>query len=167
MDRQAWAYAYFQQACSDWVIFLEFNQRRDIPRAQALHYLQMATEKLAKAYRLRDTLTNLEAILTSHVGFPEFFNTFLRSPAMHREFRKRAAQLRRIQRDCGLLARAVEQLAPAVDRVGHPANTEYPWADGDTIVVPIDYTFPSLSLLRGPRGRWFLNFTARAFAEYA
>jgi hypothetical protein len=127
----------------------------------------MATEKLAKAYRLRDTLTSLEDILTSHVGFPEFFNTFLRSPAMRLEFRDRGAQLRQIQRDCGLLARAVEQLAPAVDRVGHPANAEYPWADGDTIVAPVDYSFPSLALLREARGRWFLNSIERAFVEYA
>lgn len=166
MERQSWATAYFQQACSDYAIFKEFSERGDIPRAQALHYLQMATEKLAKAYRLRDSLTNLETILTSHVGFPEFFNTYLRSPSMREEFRGRAAQLQRIQRDCRLLARSVEQLAPAVDRLGHPANAEYPWAEGDQVVAPVSYTFPSLTLLRGVGGRRFLSFVERAFLEY-
>jgi hypothetical protein len=167
MRREDWAKAYFEQACSDWSIFVEFHGREDIPRAQALHYLQMATEKLAKAYRLCDSLTNLETILTSHVGFPEFFNTFLRAPSMRREFKGRDEQLRQIQRDCQSLARAVEQLAPAVDRLGHPANAEYPWEEGGKIVAPVSYSFPSLSLLREARGRWFLNFVERAFFEYS
>lgn len=126
----------------------------------------MATEKLAKAYRFRDTLTSVETLLTSHVGFSEFFNTYLRSPAMRREFMGRDAQLHKIQRDCQTLARAVEQLAPAVDPLGHPANAEYPWEEGGRIVAPVGYSFPSISLLRGAGGRWFLNLIERAFSEY-
>jgi hypothetical protein len=40
----------------------------------------MATEKLAKAYRFRDTATDEDALLTKHVGFQKFLNSFLLSP---------------------------------------------------------------------------------------
>ncbi len=47
--RAAWAQGYYAQARSDCAIYREFQQRSDIPRCHALHYLQMAAEKLAKA----------------------------------------------------------------------------------------------------------------------
>jgi hypothetical protein len=126
----------------------------------------MATEKLAKAYRFRDTRTDVRALVTSHVGFHQFLNAFLLSPAMRREFSGRHAQLEGLRRNCGKLARAVEQLAPAVDRVGHAGNAEYPWAAGNEVVVPVRWSFPELSLLREPGGRIFLKFVARAFEEF-
>ena len=149
------------------MIFEEFNGRRDIPQAQALHYLQMSTEKLAKAYRLRDTATTLDTLLSSHTGFPEFFNTYLRSPAMREEYRGRGALLRNVRRDCNLLAHAVEQLAPAVARTANPANAEYPWEAGGRVIAPVCYCFPNLSFLRQPRGRTFLQLIHRAFQEYS
>ncbi len=166
MDREAWADAYFAQALSDWNIYNDFSPRHDVPFSQALHYLQMATEKLAKAYRLRDTATNLQTILTSHVGLSAFFNTFLLSPSMLQEYAGRREQLNNIRRDCRNLARAVEQLAPAVEREAQPANAEYPWDAGDRVITPIHYSFPGLSLLREPRGRQFLKFIERAFVDY-
>lgn len=164
--RQAWAEAYYAQALSDWSIFLEFQRRSDIPRAQALHYLQMATEKLAKAYRFRDTATDVDALLTSHVGFAPFMNAFLLSDPFRREYAGRAAQFAVLRRDCGRLARSVEQLAPAVDRVGYPGNAEYPWADGERAIVPATWGFPDLALLYGPRGRAFLKVIERAVQEF-
>ncbi len=164
--REAWADAYYKQASSDWALFKELQGRDDVPTCHAYHYLQMATEKLAKAYRFRDTTTDLETLLTSHVGFPRFLNTFLLSPQMREEYAGRHQQLESIRRDCHRLARAVEQLAPAVDRGAKPQNTEYPWAVGERVLAPIDHNFPYLSLLRGARGRLFLKFIDRAFAEY-
>jgi hypothetical protein len=137
------------------------------PGARALHYLQMATEKLAKAYRFRDTATSIETLLTRHTGFPEFFNAFLLSPSMRTEYEGRSGQLRKIREDCGHFARAVEQLAPAVDREQHPANAEYPWCAGGRIVTPVRYGYPEIPLLKEARGRSFLNFIERAFVEYS
>ncbi len=55
-----------------------------MPACHSLHFLQMATEQLAKAYRFRDTSADVAALLTSHVGFPRFLNAQL-APAVDRE----------------------------------------------------------------------------------
>jgi hypothetical protein len=44
-------------------MFTELLGRGDVPGCHALHFLQMATEKLAKAYRFRDTATKMETLL--------------------------------------------------------------------------------------------------------
>ena len=165
--REQWADAYYEQARSDWALFTELLARADVSPSHSLHYLQMATEKLAKAYRFRDTETAVDTLLTSHVGFHQFLNVFLRSPVMRLEYSGRTAQLERLRHDCGKLSRAVEKLAPGVDRVGHPGNTEYPWSTGDAVVIPVRWSFPELSLLREPAGRIFLKFVERAFHGYA
>ena len=82
---------------------------------------------------------------------------------MKTDYRGRGEQLRNLRLDCERLARAVERLAPAVDRTGHPGNAEYPWADGDRVIVPVGFSFPELSLLTHARGRRFLAFIQRAF----
>lgn len=82
------------------------------------------------------------------------------------EYDDRRAQLETIRRDCAKIARAIEQLAPAVARESAPQNTEYPWLDGSHVVVPIDFDFPSVALLREARGRLFLKLVSRAFAEF-
>lgn len=46
----SWRTAYFVQAQSDYRVFREFRRRADIEICHKLHYLQMATEKLAKAF---------------------------------------------------------------------------------------------------------------------
>ncbi len=64
------------------------------------------------------------------------------------------------------ILRAIEQLAPAVDRESVPGNAEYPWERGEDVVAPVDHGFPEVALLRHPRGRMFLNFIRRAFEEF-
>jgi hypothetical protein len=58
------AAAYLQQGRSDFDIYKKLV---DVPECHRLHYLQMACEKIAKAYRLRDTQTSLEENLLSFV----------------------------------------------------------------------------------------------------
>jgi hypothetical protein len=166
-SREEWAVAYHRQASSDWALFTELLARADVPACHALHFLQMATEKLAKAYRFRDTTTGEEALRTKHVGFQQFLNTFLLSPSMRAEFRGRHAQLASIRRGLAPIAQAVERLAPAVAREGSPGNAEYPWELGDRVVAPVDHAFDEVRLLRGAHGRAFLNVVARAIADFA
>jgi hypothetical protein len=64
------------------------------------------------------------------------------------------------------LAREIEKLAPAVDRVGSPENAEYPWQSGENIVVPCQYDYPQLSLLMTAGGRTFLKLVSRAIEEF-
>lgn len=164
--RQEWAIAYHRQARAEWSLFRELQLRSDVAACHALHYLQMATEKLAKAYRFRDTTTDVDTLLTSHVGFQRFLNSWLLSPQMREEYEGRHAHLERIRRDCEPIARTIERLAPAVDREGRPVNVEYPWEAGEGVVAPVDYAFPEVELLRSPRGRLFLNLVTRAMREF-
>jgi hypothetical protein len=132
----------------------------------ALHYLQMACEKIAKAYRFRDSETAERRLLTEHVAFSQFIESFYAAPAMKRQYAGRESQLRSQRKLAANLAREIERLAPAVDREAFPVNTEYPWADGKVVVVPCEYTFPSLSLLRDGGGRSFLKVLTVAMTDF-
>lgn len=52
--RSAYADAFIRQARSDWQAYLVL-ERSQVSSCHYLHYLQMVCEKVAKAYRLRDT----------------------------------------------------------------------------------------------------------------
>lgn len=156
--RGSWAQAYITQARSDWELFERLQAMVDVAPCHRLHLLQMACEKLAKAYRFRDTDTSPASLLTQHVGFAKFINSFLLSPQVRERFEGKLAQLRAIQKECNRIAREVEQLAPAVDRGNSPQNAEYPWWDGSEIITPCHYVYPKLSLLRESGGRAFLKY---------
>ncbi|MEE9385166.1 MAG: hypothetical protein V3V08_17310 [Nannocystaceae bacterium] len=149
-SRIEWARAYARQAASDWEVYLQLTDRRDAPRCHALHFLQMATEKIAKAYRFRHTNTPEASLLTRHVGFQAFMRQFLRSPRVLQAYEGRAAQLGAVTRDCHQLAGEVEKLAPAVGRTDRPQNAEYPWRVAERITAPIDYDFSNLSFVGKP-----------------
>lgn len=165
--REEWATAYHRQATSDWRLFTELVGRSDVPACHALHFLQMATEKLAKAYRFRDSKTAEQGLLTKHVGFQKFLNSFLVSPQMRDEFAGNHAQLVAIRIGMAPIAQAIERLAPAVAREGSPGNAEYPWELSGSAIAPVDHDFHEIHLLRGPKGRAFLNVVSRAFAEFS
>jgi hypothetical protein len=164
--RALWAQAYITQARSDWALFERLQALVDVAPCHRLHYLQMACEKLAKAYRFRDTGTLPSSLLTQHVGFAKFLNSFLLSPQIRERFDGKLEQLRANQRECNRIAREVEQLAPAVDRGNSPQNAEYPWWDGERIITPCQYDYPNLSLLREKGGRAFLKWVREALERF-
>jgi len=165
-ERKSWADAYARQARSDWDVYCVLAGNADIPICHRLHYLQMGCEKIAKAYRWRDTSAGEHGLTHEHVAFSKFIQSFLGSPTMRKDYEGRGEQLRNISKLCRNLAREVEKLAPAVDRANSPENAEYPWAQGGQVIVPCEYEYPSLSLLRESGGRTFLNLVARSFSEY-
>lgn len=57
VEREEWARAFLRQASSDLAVYdlLERQPQQEFPRCHSLHYLQMACEKVAKAYRTRET----------------------------------------------------------------------------------------------------------------
>lgn len=166
IPRQTWADAYAHQARSDWDVYRRLAADPGLAPCHALHYLQMACEKIAKAYRWRDTSAGEQGLTHEHVAFSKFIQSFLGSPTIRTDYSGRIAQLRTITKLCRNLAREIEKLAPAVDRENSPENAEYPWAQGTQVVVPCDYTYPALSLLKTQGGRTFLNLVSRAFSEY-
>jgi hypothetical protein len=126
----------------------------------------MATEKLAKAYRFRDSTTDEAALLTSHVGFSQFVGVFSRSHEVSRAFRGKTALQARVASVLQRQARLIEQLAPSVDRANHPFNPEYPWASASAVVAPVDFGFDAYEWLREPRGTSFLKLVAMAFEVF-
>jgi hypothetical protein len=138
-------------------------EQHNAPICHQLHYLQMASEKVAKAYRFRDTSTSPEKLLCEHVGFTKFFKVFLLSDRVKQMYQGKASQLREIARSCCQL----EKLAPAVDKAKRPANPEYPWQHGAVVLVPRDHEFPNLSLLTVDRGRTFLKLLKIAIKEFS
>jgi len=182
-SRDEWAVAFATQARSDWAVFgllceLAVPQpdhtgegEPSIPAAvvewcHALHYLQMACEKVAKAYRLRDTAADPDELMGGHVGFPRFIRAFCKAPQVKAVYDGRASHLRSLEKSAFQLAQKVEKLAPAADRAARPDNAEYPWAVGDLVVVPAHYAYPNLSLLRQPGGRAFLKIVGRAMSGF-
>jgi hypothetical protein len=130
-----WQEAYLAQARSDWTTYRILQQHADVGAHDELHYLQMASEKLAKA-----------ALLASGVELAEVRTT-------HRV----VVKCLRVLRHCGPLQRAygldndawrqmLGSLAPAADSIellcpalaGSGPNTEYPWStvDGGEAIAP-------------------------------
>jgi hypothetical protein len=164
--REQWADAYACQGRSDWGIYQQLAGNPVIAACHSLHYLQMACEKIAKAYRWRDTSTDEHSLTHGHVAFSKFIQSFLGSPSIRRDYIGRAELLGNLTRLCRKLAREVEKLAPSVARENSPENAEYPWEQGESVIVPCEYAYPSLSLLGEPGGRTFLKLVSRAFDEY-
>jgi hypothetical protein len=172
-DRRAqFAAAFFDQAWSDWQAYVHLTRAPSLPRCHPLHYLQMACEKLGKAYRLRNASANVDAIVTRHVGFAQFISEFLRSPAVLEDYEGQSARHKAVCKTSFALAREIEKLAPAIDRTYSPENAEYPWERGDweagtgQVLVPCKYDYPALSLLDTPGGRAFVKLIERALRDY-
>ena len=58
-EREDWASAFLRQGASDLTVHELLAARDELPLCHALHYLQMACEKIAKAYRARNTNAKL------------------------------------------------------------------------------------------------------------
>jgi hypothetical protein len=164
--RSAFAVAFLAQARSDWRVYQQLAAAGELPACHALHYLQMACEKISKAYRLRDTGGTFDEITSRHTGFGKFINAFLRSPTLLADYHGRTARHRAMCSSAAKFAREIEKLAPAVDRATSPENAEYPWLRGGRVLTPCEYTYPALSLLSEPGGRAFLRLVGRALADY-
>jgi len=140
-----WRQAFLKQAISDYSVFKELNKSQ-FPLCHKLHYLQMATEKLAKAY------------LCSPNGGPppKIHNAFVR-------FLKVSKGRPEIRRKLGYdnnynaynsyidnsleTAEKIEKLAP-VGGSHERLNPEYPWLDtSNSIICPACYSFPEFSKL--------------------
>lgn len=163
--RRAFADAFIDQARSDWAVYRLLAAHDDVVVCHELHYLQMVCEKLAKAYRLRDTKAAVDELVSKHTGFAKFVGPFFLA-ALKEEFRGKDAQLAGLIARARTLAREIEKLAPAIDRTAAPENAEYPWERDGKIVAPCRYVFSSLELLRQPGGRAFLNLVERALTDF-
>ncbi len=164
--REEWAEAYWRQSKNDWDAFPKLCAETSVLNCNVLHFLQMAGEKIAKAYRLRDTDADLDSLLGSHVALSRFMPSFLLSTAVQAEYYGRKARFQAVATAIKKLAREVEKLAPAVDRENSPENAEYPWEAGGKVMFPASYRFPNLSMLEAPLGQRFIKLPGRAIDDF-
>ena len=140
----SWRDAFLKQARSDYSMFESLNEAKD-PLCHKLHFLQMATEKLAKAY-LCDWKSGPPK--KTHLGLVDF----LKRSKGRRELRRKlgygdkknyAAYVTYIDSLLDIAGK-VERLAPSGKL--NQVNPEYPWRDDDTgaVICPLEFGFPVL-----------------------
>jgi hypothetical protein len=149
---------WWSQAKSDHGAFT-LLRKQGAAECHLLHYLQMATEKLAKAYLWRSGM----APPASHVGFSRFLRALMTrsSPDLRRIARVfdfgRPVEMEAWVRQVGPLAHELQNLAPVVANDG--PNPEYPWPHKSPIECPVEFSFPLWPQLRDERrGRELLKF---------
>lgn len=139
----SWKRAFAKQAVTDFEARDCLLRFKDLPACHQLHYLQMAFEKVAKAY-LIGAGSDPESLQQSHAYIAKNVPIIVRDSLTKTPGAKSPWVIEAV-RD---LARRIELLAPAVDAGGRvPANCEYPWeAPNGSIVAPAEHNF-SLNLL--------------------
>jgi len=139
----SWYYAFLSQAWSDYQVFEDLNESRH-PNCHKLHYLQMTTEKLAKACLME--INGNSPPKTVHKAFVGFLRCTKSYPLWKKRLgygHKKQAYAAYINRMIQI-ADKIEKLAPAISGTSQP-NPEYPWSPcaGD-VRCPADYDFPEI-----------------------
>lgn len=139
----SWNDAFLSQAWSDYQVFRGLNESRH-PNCHKLHYLQMTTEKLAKACLME--ITGNSPPKKTHDAFVRFLQYTKSYPLWKKRLgyeqkkREYAAYIGRMIP----IADKIEKLAPALSGSSQP-NPEYPWTScGGYIQCPADYDFPEI-----------------------
>jgi len=146
--REKYARAFAIQGASDFRLYQNVLCKSDeVETCHKLHYLQMACEKIAKAYMCKDENIAISKIITSHVAFSRFIEGYMRSPLISELYNEKINVLSGRIKQFKSLAREIELLAPAVDQQNNPHNSEYPWKSGNDIIIPCEYSFSQLRIL--------------------
>ena len=157
---------WWRQARSDHAVFVQLR-RAGGHECHLLHYLQMATEKLSKAYLWRSR----HAPPRSHTGFVRFLRALLdrRDSELDRiaivlGFGRRDALYDWV-RSVQTLAYSLQNIAPA--EAGNGPNPEYPWPHEAPVHCPIGHTFALWNQLTNTgQGRKLMAFVDHAVARF-
>ncbi len=136
-----WAEAFRRQAVSDYQIFKRFSTpNSEVAYCHRLHFLQMATEKLAKSFLIGSAS---ESPKKTHLALVRFLRVLSGNPDIRErlKFGNNPKQFKAyIDRLIPLAAR-IEALAPIggdLERL----NPEYPWLGGQNeVICPADHDF--------------------------
>lgn len=160
---------WWRQAESDHIVFTKLRGQ-GIAECHCLHYLQMVTEKVAKAYFWRSGSPPPK----SHAGFVQFLR-FLGHT--HQYDRDRIANVFSFKRFTDFqnwirgvlpIAYNLERLAPDLAHDG--PNPEYPWPHGRPAFAPVNHRFAIWPLLASGQGRDLMrviSIAVKKFPEYA
>ncbi len=144
ITRSEWAKAFATQGASDLQVYEiltahEEKKSGTVPSCHRLHYLQMATEKIAKSYLVG--IGNLSPRTRSHIAVANCVKIYYRSAPVKLKFAGKNDRREKIEAIMLDVAHKIEQLNPAVDDENVPANVEYPWSMEQNLVVPCRHKF--------------------------
>jgi len=160
---------WWQQAKSDHGAFV-LLRGQGIAQCQSLHYLQMVTEKIAKAYFWRSGSPPPR----SHAGFVQFLRFLGHVRQRDREriailfSFNRFADFQKWIRTVLPIAYDLERLAP--DLANDGPNPEYPWPHAQPESAPVNHNFPVWATLTSGQGRDLMrviHIAVNRFPEYA
>ncbi len=150
------------QGQSGFAVFTLLRNNSRVAPCHALHYLQMATEMLGKAYVWK---FGPPAKLSHHA-----FVRFLRNLETNRLAQRQLGCDGQNERWQNLIAKSiplaqgVESLAPNL--AGDGPTPEYPWPPAMPDTAPVEHEFRLWSDLRDTAaGRQFLTFTGQLFVR--
>jgi hypothetical protein len=147
--------AFYRQARSDWSLFCHLHPMGSrvwvkfqktwcgvvgvkpfsFPVCHELHYLQMCTEKLSKAYYQTD-------LRTGHAAFRRFLTDLPSNPnALGPLGFATTADLTKWRGSVKAIVDAIEDLAPAIADKNNLPNPEYPWPKANPTMAPVDHSF--------------------------
>jgi hypothetical protein len=136
----SWRSAFVRQARSEQEVRKLLNSAA-IEYSHRLHYLQMVSEKIAKAFQVGPDDPKPPEFV--HRGFVRLLQTLKSRSDIQRAlgFNNKRAYEQYIASLLDLADR-VERLAPSLAGVNQP-NPEYPWMDvaTQTVIAPVDYSF--------------------------
>jgi hypothetical protein len=163
---------WWTQAQSDFEIF-EHLLRTGFPQCHCLHYLQMSSEKIAKAYFWEKAATPQKLTHSAFVRFRKMLGSNSKqsvrdSIALILGF-ETDQKLQQFFRSSFHIARQIEMLAPSL--AGDGANAEYPWPNASPTNCPAGYRFFLYDELKdtwyGRQTIMFLRHAITRFDQYA
>ncbi|MDB5310436.1 MAG: hypothetical protein JWO38_4638 [Gemmataceae bacterium] len=138
-----------------------FRSQENILRCHALHYLQMATELLGKAYAWRSGPTKL-----THRASVKFLKSLSSNPKAQKRlgYEGQNESWTHLLRKSKPLAEQIEDLAPAL--AGDNPNPEYPWPPDAPTETPVAFDFSIWAeLTETAHGRQFLKLVSALFLD--
>lgn len=157
---------WWNQAQSDYAVFVQLCGL-PVNTCHRLHYLQMTTEKLCKAYLWRSG----EVPSKTHTGFGQFLKALLVRKSADLDLIAKVTGFQRKEdlynwvRYIHPLAHTLQKISPA--EAGDGPNAEYPWPHAAPTNCPVDYPFPLWNELSNTaQGRKLLHFVGRAIKHF-
>ncbi len=157
---------WWLQAQSDYSIF-EMLRGKGVNPCHPLHYLQMSTEKLAKA----SFWSSGTPPPSMHTGFAAMLRRFGSVPAHKQAVVLNVFEFNTYEgyqaylRAAIPLARAIEQVSPNV--VKDSVNSEYPWPHADPKHCPVEWNFDVWEQLELSHGRKLMRFISNALNAFS
>ena len=153
-----WAVAFARQADADFKAWELYEKHPEAVAAEChkLLFLQMACEKLGKAYLIQAGGSH-QALQKSHGYIKKPLPLIMTQQIIH--MGQKPEKMRAVLSDIRHLLGEIELLNPTMrgrdDQ--RPDNCEYPWEIGDQIISPLTWSFQALRLCAVPSGRIFIK----------